>query len=215
MASPTQWTWLWVNSRSWWWTRRPGVLRFMRSQRVGHDWATELTDWLLGRKVMTNLDSTCILASCKSNIKGPKSISGNSLIRFSPLIKYFLLLNHTDWIQDTYWLISSTFTKGFLSLPAWEYIKYIRYLQIQNFFLFFNKTSWAEIIQLCLHYPFHFSLKFSALGKVSYNYKSISKIAHTQSYSEILKLNGSPKASINRIQENFELKTGKFEFHVH
>ena len=38
MASPTQWTWVQVNSRSWWWTGRPGVLQFMRSQRVGHDW---------------------------------------------------------------------------------------------------------------------------------------------------------------------------------
>ena len=37
-----QWTWIWVNSGSWWWTGRPGVLRFMGSQRVGHDWATEL-----------------------------------------------------------------------------------------------------------------------------------------------------------------------------
>ena len=42
MASPTQWTWVWVNSRSWWWTGRPGVLRFMGSQRVRHNWATEL-----------------------------------------------------------------------------------------------------------------------------------------------------------------------------
>ena len=42
MASPTQWTWIWVNSGSWWWTGRPGVLWFMGSQRVGHDWATEL-----------------------------------------------------------------------------------------------------------------------------------------------------------------------------
>ena len=42
MASLTQWTWVWVNSRSWWWTGRPGVLRFTGSQRVGHDWATEL-----------------------------------------------------------------------------------------------------------------------------------------------------------------------------
>ena len=45
MASPTQWTWVWVNSGSWWWTRRPGVLWFMVSQRVGHDWVTELIDW--------------------------------------------------------------------------------------------------------------------------------------------------------------------------
>ena len=42
MASPTQWTWVWVNSGSWWWTGRPGVLRFMGLQRVGHDWVTEL-----------------------------------------------------------------------------------------------------------------------------------------------------------------------------
>ena len=44
MASLTRWTWVWVNSGSWWWTGRPGVLRFMGSQRVGHDRATEL-DW--------------------------------------------------------------------------------------------------------------------------------------------------------------------------
>ena len=42
MASLTQWTWVWVDSGSWWWTGRPGVLRFMGSLRVGHDWATEL-----------------------------------------------------------------------------------------------------------------------------------------------------------------------------
>ena len=42
MASQTRRTWVWVNSRSWWWTGRPGVLRFMGSQRVRHDWATEL-----------------------------------------------------------------------------------------------------------------------------------------------------------------------------
>ena len=41
-VSPTQWTWVGVNSASWWWTGRPGVLQFMGSQRVGHDWATEL-----------------------------------------------------------------------------------------------------------------------------------------------------------------------------
>ena len=41
-ASPTQWTWVWVDSGSWWWTGRPGVLQSLGSQRVGHDWATEL-----------------------------------------------------------------------------------------------------------------------------------------------------------------------------
>ena len=42
IASLTRWTWVSVNFGSWWWTGRPGVLRFMGSQRVGHDWATDL-----------------------------------------------------------------------------------------------------------------------------------------------------------------------------
>ena len=42
MASLTQWTWVWVYSRSWWWTGRPGMLQFMGLQRVKHDWVTEL-----------------------------------------------------------------------------------------------------------------------------------------------------------------------------
>ena len=54
MASPTQWTWVWVNSGSWWWTGRPGMLRFMGSQRVGHDWATEL-NWTELKTCLINL----------------------------------------------------------------------------------------------------------------------------------------------------------------
>ena len=46
-ASPTQWTLVWVNSGSWWWTGRPGVLWSMGSRRVGHDWATE-PNWKYG-----------------------------------------------------------------------------------------------------------------------------------------------------------------------
>ena len=42
MASLSQWTWVWVNSGSWWWTGNPGVLQSMGLQRVRHDWATEL-----------------------------------------------------------------------------------------------------------------------------------------------------------------------------
>ena len=42
MASPMQWTWVWVSSGSWWWTGGPGVLQSMGSQRVRQNWATEL-----------------------------------------------------------------------------------------------------------------------------------------------------------------------------
>ena len=45
MASRTRWMWVWMNSRSWWWTGKPGVLWFVGSERVGHDWATEL-NWM-------------------------------------------------------------------------------------------------------------------------------------------------------------------------
>ena len=52
MTSLTRWTWVWVNSGSWWWTGRPGVLQFMGSQRVGHDWATELNWTELWRRLL-------------------------------------------------------------------------------------------------------------------------------------------------------------------
>ena len=64
MASPIWWTWVWVNSRSWWWTGRPGVLQFMGLQRVRHDWVTELN-----------------LTECKSIKVAPK-IGGKSDIRW-------------------------------------------------------------------------------------------------------------------------------------
>ena len=60
MASLTWWTWVWVNSRSWWWTGRPGVLWFMGSQRVRHDWATEL-NWRLVISFIPR--SNCLLIS--------------------------------------------------------------------------------------------------------------------------------------------------------
>ena len=56
MASLTRWTWVWVNSRSWWWTGRPGVLQFTRSQRVRHDWVTELNwNWDSGFSVLPQM----------------------------------------------------------------------------------------------------------------------------------------------------------------
>ena len=52
MASPTWWTWVWVNSMSWWWTGTPGVLQSMGSQRVRHDWVTEL-NWTESYQVLS------------------------------------------------------------------------------------------------------------------------------------------------------------------
>ena len=64
-ASLTGRTWVWVNSGSWWWTGRPGVLRFMGSQRVGHDWATEM-NWteLIATEHMDKMTFGCVCLSC-------------------------------------------------------------------------------------------------------------------------------------------------------
>ena len=56
MASLTQWTWVWVNSRSWWWTGRPGVLQSMGLPRVWHYWVTELS-WTEVALVVKNLSA--------------------------------------------------------------------------------------------------------------------------------------------------------------
>ena len=55
MASLTRWMWVSVHSGSWWWTEKPGVLRFMGSQRVGHDWVTELNWTVLPYELWNSL----------------------------------------------------------------------------------------------------------------------------------------------------------------
>ena len=55
MESSTKWTCVWLNSGSWWWTGRPDMLRFIGSQRVGHDWATKL-NWA-SREEMKNCET--------------------------------------------------------------------------------------------------------------------------------------------------------------
>ena len=55
------WTWVWVNSKSWWWTGRPGVLQFTGLQRVGYDWATEL-NWIQIQSVDNQFINRCMCA---------------------------------------------------------------------------------------------------------------------------------------------------------
>jgi len=71
MASLTQWTWVSVYSGRWWWTGRPGVLWFMGSQRVRHDWATEL-NWTEGLVTMTVILQSptefCLILTIPANV---------------------------------------------------------------------------------------------------------------------------------------------------
>ena len=60
MTSLIQWTWVWQNSRSWWWTRRPGMLQSMGSQRAGHDWVTGL-NWTKAKGLACHLEKKTFL----------------------------------------------------------------------------------------------------------------------------------------------------------
>ena len=78
MASPTQWTWVWVDSGSWWWTGRPSVP--MGSQRVGQDWETELTDYIDQKQLKCIITFRVICSYKIGDNKSPKTRTGHSVI---------------------------------------------------------------------------------------------------------------------------------------
>ena len=83
MASPTQCRWVWVNSGSWWWTGRPGVLWYMGSWGVGHDWATQL-NWT--EKPMNNFKEDIQLIQPTQELTGStihSSLRHKSIWQFS------------------------------------------------------------------------------------------------------------------------------------
>ena len=114
IASLTRCTWIWVNSGSWWWTGRPGVLQFMRSQRVGHDW-TELNE----AEVDVFLEFPCLFVSPNrfSNlISGSSTFSKSSLyiwkysvhILVKPILKdfeHYLPSMWNEWNCAVVWIL--------------------------------------------------------------------------------------------------------------
>ena len=106
VASPTQWTRVWVNSGSWWWTGRLGMLRFMGSQRVGHDWATELNINSKIRSIWTSLVVRWV-RFCDLNAEGPVPSPGQGIGSHMPQLKILhdatnkSLIPHTEMeIED-------------------------------------------------------------------------------------------------------------------
>ena len=87
MVSMTRWTWVWVNSRSWSWTGRPGLLQSMGSQRVGHDWATELN------KTERSLSSGTLTCTA--------SVQENSWEQFCSMLALQSLLFAKVWYSKT------------------------------------------------------------------------------------------------------------------
>ena len=106
MASMTRWTWVWVNSRSWWWTGRLEVLQFMGLQRVGHDWATELNWAILSyMKVRTSQWKW-----------SPDSARVASIL---DLPRFYLITKH---VQHTQSLNSGGIEASHFPLPQFPYI---------------------------------------------------------------------------------------------
>ena len=123
MASLTWWTWVSVNSRSWWWTGRPGVLRFMGSQRVGHDWVTHLIWWILFARVVEKKERFFFFLRkemekvifCHRCIFSPFEMAFSSLSTFSNVL--ILLVNTQKNFSKTL-SFSTSFRKLFLASPS-------------------------------------------------------------------------------------------------
>ena len=124
MASLTWWTWVWVNSGSWWWTGRPGVLWFMGSQRFGHDWETEL-NWKYSVSLATSLyftilffkmqDFPCRICYVLINIVCAQSFSCVQLFG-TPLTEAHQTLQSLGFSRQEYWngLLNMKFQEIFL-----------------------------------------------------------------------------------------------------
>ena len=86
MASPTQWTWVWVNSRSSWWTGRPGVLQSMGLQRVRHNWVTELNWTDLIPNVLSSFLMLILVHCCNSSLRDEVEEGYSGKILFQHLV---------------------------------------------------------------------------------------------------------------------------------
>ena len=101
MASLTRWTWVCVNSGIWWWTERPGVLRFMGSQRVRHNWVTELNWTELNHHL--NYEYRQSVSVLQLQPWKPVCLSKQKLIQ--PHWLYFWKMGETEFLDN--WIFRS------------------------------------------------------------------------------------------------------------
>ena len=99
MASPTRWTWVWVNSRSWWWTGRPGMLWFMGSQRVGHNWETELNWTEVGKRKLHNQANIMGTNLSLLNLFSLNQLNSDSKTSSFPQNPFWTLLGPSPWCR--------------------------------------------------------------------------------------------------------------------
>ena len=141
MASLTQWTWVWVNSGSWWWTGRPGVLQSMGLERVGQDWVIEVnwtdptschsypgcrsfTSWsfahpvILTRMLLDHL-VLVILSLISSGYSSERALTtnvGKSLHRNQTFCRWFPIVGDSLYSIFCSWLLHINFSCFFFLL---------------------------------------------------------------------------------------------------
>ena len=112
MASLTRWMWVSVNSGSWWWTGRPGMLRFMGSWRIGHDWATELNWTELNIALLL-----CIAVCSLSRIFVSVVHEGYwSIISF---LKYFVSFLYQNYVASRKYMRNISIFNGYFNVSVW------------------------------------------------------------------------------------------------
>ena len=107
MVSPTRWTRVWANSRSWWWTGKPGVLQSLGSQRVGHNWATEQLTYVNNGSPLPFLGTwsnlgICICICIMRQLPLPLCHStcfSSTLRRWTKIPKSLLSVSRSGWLS--------------------------------------------------------------------------------------------------------------------
>ena len=114
----------WVNSGSWWWTGKPGVLQSTGSQRVGHDWATELTDWLMtvcDRSLSVSQISSLFCDKSQSSLGvrlSPGEGAYDSWVPFGCL----QVKESSALISPCIWCFSDCIRLKIISTPEWNFL---------------------------------------------------------------------------------------------
>ena len=140
MASLIQWAWVWVDSGSWWWTGRPGMLQCMGLQRVKHDWVTEL-NW-------TFVETVAMIKKCckswlwKIVLRWTLQYIYLLEIRFSPGICTREVL--LRWYGNSVLLLKEL---PYCS-PYWLY-QFTRPLTVQEGSLFSTLSPWIIVCRIC------------------------------------------------------------------
>ena len=119
IVSPTQCTWVWARSRSWWWTGKPGMLQSMGSQRVRHDWVTEL-NWTELKKYLYFSYSPLVICITESVLLLPLIFFPSIWNLCVPLrdnIFRYVLAIYTYNNHDSNWVLDILLQNNFLGLP--------------------------------------------------------------------------------------------------